>query len=129
MMNFLYRELSSDIIKAAYEVYNTLGYGLLEKLYERALIIALEERNLKVETQKPYEAFFHNKSIGVFYTDLVVENRVIVEIKSTQKFQPDHFAQLNNYLKITDLKLGLLINFGPEKLSVKRVINARFINV
>ncbi len=107
-------ELSGRIIKAFYAVYNTLGYGFLEKIYHNSMIIQLVDDGLVVETQKPIAVFFGNKVVGTFSADLVVEDKIILELKAKESLHPAHEAQLTNYLRATDVELGLLFNFGKQ---------------
>ena len=109
-----HREVTDAIIGAFYDVYNELGYGFLESVYREAMIVALRSKNLAVEREKPVEVFFRGVSIGYFRIDLVVGNCVIVELKSARTLDGSHEAQLLNYLKATELELGLLLNFGPR---------------
>lgn len=114
--------LTFEIIGAAMEVHKVLGPGLLERVYEDAICIELEERQLKFERQKPIEVNYKRRAIGNLIADLIVENRVIVELKSVETILPIHEAQLLTYLKLTNLSVGLLINFNVPVLldGVKR---------
>jgi GxxExxY protein len=107
-------EITDAIIGVFYDVYNELGYGFLESVYREAMIVALRSKNLAVEREKSVEVFFRGVSIGHFRTDLVVGNCVIVELKSARTLDGSHEAQLLNYLKATELEVGLLLNFGPR---------------
>ena len=115
--------LTYQIIGAAIEVHRVLGPGLLEILYEEALCIELEERNLEYERQKHVAIGYKGRTIGSFYVDIIVENRVILELKSVKQLAPVHEAQLICYLRLTNLNTGLLINFNVETLKqgVKRM--------
>ncbi len=114
-------ELIKTIIDAAYKVRSFFLPGYLESIYENALIIELEDLGLKVQSQKPLSVTYKNKNIGEFKIDLLVEDCVIIEIKSVNKIIPAHEMQLVNYLSITGINDGLIINFGNlEKLEVKR---------
>jgi GxxExxY protein len=117
----LYEEVTSKIIKAFYNVYNTLGTGFLENVYEKALLIELKEFGLKVEPQKEIEVFYKNKVVGKYRADIVVENKIIIELKAVSQILELHKAQLINYLKATNYRLGFLVNFG-DKLEFKRII-------
>ena len=121
MSDFKHKELSEKIISAFYKVYNTLGYGFLEKVYENALKIELEEMGVTAEAQHPIKVSYAGKIIGEYYADLLVEDFIIVEIKAAKNLSAEHEAQLLNYLKATDKEVGLLINFGP-KAEVKRKV-------
>ena len=107
-------EITDQIICSFYNVYNQLGYGFLEKVYEKALVIELEEVGLSVVNQHPIKVMYKGFCIGDYKCDLFVEYSVIIEIKATRVFLPEHEAQLLNYLKATDIEVGLLLNFGPE---------------
>ncbi len=107
-------DLTEVIIECFYDVYNTLGYGFLEKVYENALNISLTERGLKIQSQAPVKVFFHGQEVGHYFADLLVNDLVIVEVKSVQRIAEEHQAQLLNYLKATGLEVGLLLNLGPK---------------
>jgi len=115
-VNFKHSEITEKIIKAYYKVYNTLGFGFLEKVYENALIIELTEMGLTAEKQKQIKVYYENKEVGVYFADIVVENVVIVELKAAESICEEHEFQLINYLKATEIEVGLLLNFGikPE---------------
>ena len=108
--------LTYQIIGAAIEVHRALGPGLLENVYENALCVELAERNLQYYQQKPIQVDYKGHDIGNLIVDIMVENRVIVELKSVKQITPLHTAQLIGYLKLTDLRTGLLINFNVETL-------------
>jgi len=101
MQGYLYEEVTGQVIGAAFEVYKKLGYGFLEKVYERALIVELEEKGLKLEAQKPVQISYKGKVVGDYITDLLVDDKVIVELKAEKEYNPKHEAQLINYLKAT----------------------------
>lgn len=119
---FLHKELTYQIIGAAFEVQKVLGYGFLEKVYENALIQELQLRGIRVATQYPIKVEYKGVEVGDYYADMIVENKVIVELKTGKTFNPIHEAQLLNYLKATETKVGLLINFGEEKCEHKRLV-------
>ena len=123
MMNVDYKhsEITELIIRAFYDVYNTLGYGFLEKVYENALSIELREQDIKVEQQAPIKVNYRDKIVGEYFADLIIEDSVIVEIKAAKQFAVEHEAQLLNYLKATPFEVGLLLNFGP-KPEIKRKV-------
>ena len=119
-------ELSNLIIGCAIEVHRTLGPGLLESVYENCLLYELEEKGIFVERQVELPIEYKDKNLEVGYKiDLLVENKVIIELKSVKEIQPIHVAQLMTYLKLSDKKLGLLINFNEVKLvdGLKRIAN------
>ena len=115
-----YEELTHKIIGAAYKVFNTLGFGFLESIYKKAMIIELAKNNLKVEAEKPLKVYYDNQIIGDFYIDLYIEEKVVVELKSVETFVKQHEVQLVNYLQGLQKDIGLLINFGPSGVDVKR---------
>lgn len=112
--NFLHSTLTGAILKAFYKVYNTLGYGFLEKVYENAMMIELDNMFFHVVQQQPIKVFYEEQVIGKYFADLLVENKVIVELKACQTLAPEHEAQLLNYLRATEIEVGLLLNFGEE---------------
>jgi GxxExxY protein len=118
---YLHKELTETIIKAFYKVYNTLGFGFLEKVYENALSIELLEMGLNVERQKHLKVYYGKHLVGDYYPDLVVEDVVIVELKAMDTISPSCEAQLLNYLRATVIEVGLLLNFGI-KPEIKRRI-------
>lgn len=118
-----FKELTEKIIKAFYKVYNTLGYGFLEKVYENALLLELKTMNISAVSQSPIRVFYQEKVVGEYYADIMVENKVILEIKATKGIDAKHEAQLLNYLKATDIEVGLLLNFGLEPGIKRKVFN------
>jgi GxxExxY protein len=121
MSSYKYEEITGQIIDAAYTVHNKLGYGFLEKVYHNSLVIELRKRNLLVEPEKPVEVNYDGQVVGEYFADIVVDNKVIVEVKATDKHNPVFEAQLLNYLKATGLEVGLVINFGTS-VNVKRMV-------
>ena len=115
-----YEELTHKIIGYAYKVFNELGFGFLEIVYKKAMIIELAKNNLKVEAEKPLKVYYDNQVVGDFYIDLFVEDLLAVELKSVQNLAKDHEVQLVNYLNALKKDIGLLINFGPTGVDVKR---------
>ncbi len=113
--------LTEKIIGLFYDVYNELGPGFLESVYEEALLIALQEVGLHTGRQVPIPVWFRGHKIGDFYADLVVENTVVLELKTARNIDPTHEAQLLHYLKATTFELGLILNFGP-KPQVRRLL-------
>ena len=114
-------DVTGKIITAYYTVYNTLGPGFAEKVYENALAFELRESGCRVETQKPIEVYYHGQQVGEYFTDMLVDNVVIVELKAVKTLLKEHEAQLLNYLKATLIEVGLLLNFGPEPQFRRRV--------
>ena len=111
---YKHAEITDKIIAAFYKVYNTLGYGFLEKVYENAMVIELCKQGLDVTAQAPITVFYECKVVGEYFADLVVANAVIIELKAAKDLADEHEAQLLNYLKATPYEVGLLLNFGPE---------------
>lgn len=122
MEKYPYQDITEKIIRCCYNVYDELGSGFLESVYEKSLLKELSEYGLYCESQKPINVYFKDTLAGEFRADLIVERNVLVEIKSISTLQKIHEAQLINYLKATKIKIGLLINFG-NKLEFKRRIN------
>lgn len=114
-------EITDKIIKAFYKVYNTLGYGFLEKVYENAMVIELRKMGLQVSQQKRVKVYYEKEVVGDYYSDLLVENSVISELKASKSLCEADECQLINYLKATDIEVGLLFNFG-EKAEFRRKI-------
>jgi GxxExxY protein len=117
--DFKYKELTERIIKIFYRVYNKLGYGFLEKIYENAMMIEFRREGISAVPQSPIKVFYEGEIIGEYYADILVDNKVIVEIKAAKCLVEENEAQLLNYLKATDIEVGLLLNFGT-KPEVKR---------
>ena len=115
-----YEELTHKIIGAAYKVFNQLGFGFLESVYKKAMLIELTKNNLKVEAEKSLRVYYDNQIVGDFYIDLYVEDKVVVELKSVETLAKQHEVQLVNYLQGLQKDIGLLINFGPSGVEVKR---------
>jgi len=110
----LHGEITELIIKAFFKVYNTLGYGFLEKVYENAMRIELSKMGLNVLQQKNIKVFYEADQVGDYFADLLINDLIIVELKAAENICEEHEAQLLNYLKATDIEVGLLLNFGKE---------------
>ncbi len=117
----LHGDITEKIIEAFYAVYNTLGYGFLEKVYENSMIIKLKQYGFNVEKQKKIKVYFEGNIVGEYFADLAVNNKIILELKVTETLCDEHKYQLINYLKATNMEVGLLLNFG-KKPEFKRVI-------
>jgi len=117
----IHEERTSKIIGAFYTVYNTLGHGFLEKVYENALAIELRRQGMVAEQQKRIEVFYNGQRVGDYYADVVVDGCVVLELKAAEALAPEHEAQLINYLKGTDVEVGLLLNFGPKPRFIRRI--------
>jgi GxxExxY protein len=113
-------EITDAVIGCSFDVINELGSGFLESVHEKALLLALRQRGLTVESQKPLNVFFRGVCVGDFYADLVVDGKVIVELKAVKTLLPEHQAQIINYLKATGIEVGLLINFGNPRFEFRR---------
>ena len=121
LQDIKYKELTEKIIKIFYKVYNKLGYGFLEKIYENAMIIEFRREGIPAVAQSPIKVSYEDEVIGEYYADILSDDRVIVEIKATRTLALEHEAQLLNYLKATDIEVGLLLNYGP-KPEIKRKV-------
>ncbi|PKN91980.1 MAG: GxxExxY protein [Chloroflexi bacterium HGW-Chloroflexi-6] len=117
----LYEEITSDIIQAFYQVYNTLGYGFLEKVYENSLSKELAKRGHIIKQQVPIQVFYDGDAVGEYFADILVDDKIIIELKAAEEIAKAHEAQLVNYLKATGIQVGLVLNFGP-KAEFKRKI-------
>jgi GxxExxY protein len=113
--------LTNQIIGAFFKVYNTLGYGFLEKVYENALVLELRNVGLKVEQQQPILVYYDSQAVGEYFADIVVNETVIIELKAVRQVLREHEAQLLNYLKATRFEVGLLLNFGPRAEHKRKV--------
>jgi GxxExxY protein len=116
-----HQDLTGRIIQCVYKVHNTLGFGFLENVYQNALLIELEKKGLKAVRETPIQVSYEGMVVGEYVADILVEDRIILELKSVKELHPAHEAQLINYLKATRLEVGLLINFG-ERVDIKRKI-------
>ena len=116
-------KVTEQIINAAFAVSNALGNGFLEKVYENSLCIELKKRNIRFDQQKPVNVYYGDEVVGEYYADLLVEDIVVVELKTVNRIAEMHEAQLIHYLKATNKKIGLLLNFANPKLEIKRMVN------
>ena len=122
MKDFKYADLTDKIIGACYKVYNTLGSGFLESVYENSLIIELKKLGLLIESQKSIQVFYVDQEVGYFIADIIVEDKIILELKAIKELAKIHEVQLVNYLTATGKDVGLLINFGSKEVQVKRKV-------
>jgi GxxExxY protein len=123
MGNLLYEDLTERIRQAAFEVHKYFGNGFLEKVYENALTYKLRQNDIQCDQQVPVKVYFENDLIvGEYFADLLVENKIVIELKAIETIDKIHYVQLKNYLKATKYRLGLLINFGRPVLMFKRII-------
>ncbi|REG91191.1 GxxExxY protein [Flavobacterium aquicola] len=121
MANFLHKSLSDSILKAYYEVYNELGYGFLEKVYQNAMYLELKSKGFKVEAQKQIKVYYKSQIVGEYFADIIVDDSITLELKACECLMDEHQAQLLNYLKATKVEIGMLLNFGTEP-EFKRLI-------
>ncbi len=116
-----HKELTDPILNTFYDVYNELGYGFVEKVYQNAMYFALQDIGLKVEAQQRIKVYFRGREVGDFFADLVVNDLVILELKATASLIELHEVQLVNYLKATPIEVGLLLNFGKEPVFERKI--------
>ena len=120
-MELIEKELSNRVIRVFYDVYNTLGYGFLEKVYQNAMFIELRANGMEVTPQKQIFVYYKGTKVGEYYADLVVEKRLILELKASEVFVEENEWQLLNYLRSTDMEVGLLLNFGKKPVFKRKV--------
>jgi len=125
-MDLLHKEITEKIIKCYYKVYNTLGYGFLEKIYENAFALELQQNGLDVKCHFPIKVYYENKIVGEYYADIVVNNLIIIELKASTCLLEEHECQLINYLRATEIELGLLLNFGKEAEYKRKVFMNKY---
>ena len=113
-MNLLHKDTTDIILKSFYKVYNNLGYGFLEKVYENALLYELRNQGLDCEKQKPLKVYYEQIQVGEYYADIIVNECIILELKAAESIAEEHEFQLINYLKATEIEIGLLLNFGKN---------------
>lgn len=117
-----FEELTEKIIGCAYEVYNQLNFGHLESVYEQSLLVELNRKGLEAEHQVPLSVCYKGENVGEFIADVIVDNKVILELKSVEAIHDKHEVQLVNYLTATEKDVGLLINFGPDGVTLQRKV-------
>lgn len=127
--NYLHSEITSVIIKSFYKVYNQLGYGFLEKVYQNSLLIELRKLQLECQPLFPIEVFYEHCKVGFYIADIIVNNLVIIEIKAAECLCGEHEAQLINYLKATDIEVGILLNFGKKPEFKRKVFSKEYKNL
>lgn len=125
-MALLHKEITEKIIKAYYKVYNTLGYGFLEKVYENAMAIELRKMGLEVKCQYPITVYYESEIVGEYFADLIVNDIVVIVLKASKSLLEEHECQLINYLKATKIELGLVLNFGKEAEYKRKVFMNKF---
>jgi GxxExxY protein len=117
----LEQKLSNQVIQCYFKVYNTLGYGFLEKVYENALYLELSNNGLSCKRQCPIKVFYKEVIVGEYFADIIVEDRIILELKAAESLALEHEYQLINYLKATKIEIGILLNFGREPKFVRKI--------
>ncbi len=115
-----HEETTRRVIGCAFRVHNALGFGFLESVYEKSLLIELAKEGIRADSQRPVSVYYDGQKVGIFFADILVEGEIIIELKSVRQLAPAHEVQLVNYLTATKLDIGLLLNFGPSKVEVKR---------
>lgn len=120
--NIIYKDLSYKIVELALEVHNELGCGFLEKVYENALMILLEKEGIPAKQQAPADVCFQGKVVGQYFADILVDNKIILELKTVDTIANVHKAQVLNYLRATGIKLGLILNFAKPRFEYKRLV-------
>lgn len=124
--NYKHSAITEKIIGAFFKVYNTLGYGFLEKVYENSMIEELSKNGLSAVAQQPIKVYYEGKEVGSYFADLLVEGSVVVELKAAEFIADEHEAQLLNYLRATNYEVGLLLNFGKEAKFKKKIFSNRY---
>jgi GxxExxY protein len=120
--NIIYQDLSYQIMGAIFEVHKELGPGFLESVYEKALLLELTSRGMKVDVEKVFDLTYKGKKIGTHRLDLIIEDKIVVKLKTVEGFAPHHTAQLLSYLKASGHRLGILVNFSRAKVESRRVV-------
>ncbi len=123
--DLIYPELCFQIVGVLYEVYNELGYGHSEKIYQKAVAIALEKEDLEFSKEKYYPLMFKGKKIGSGFFDFLIEEKIVLELKKGDRFVKAHIDQVNEYLVANNLKLGILAYFAPRNIHYKRIVNLK----
>lgn len=126
--NYKYSDLTDKMIRAYYNVYNRLGYGFLEKVNENAMMMELPKFGLECINQYPIKVYYDEKPIGDYYADIIVNSLIIIELKAAESLCEEHECQLINYLKATELEVGILFNFGKEPQFKRKVLTKEFKN-
>ena len=124
--NCKHSDITSKIIKAYYNVYNKLGFGFLEKVYEKSMLIELNKFGFNCERQFPIKVYYDKDEVGEYFADILVENSVIIELKAAESLCHEHEAQLINYLKATEIEVGILLNFGKEPEFKRKVFSSEY---
>ncbi|MFZ4543734.1 MAG: GxxExxY protein [Saprospiraceae bacterium] len=122
----IHEKLSNELIGIFYHVYSNLGHGFLEKVYQNSMYIELSNRNYQVETNKMMKVYYKGREVGLYYADLVVNDTIIIELKAHEQITPRDEAQLLNYLRATEIELGLLLNFGLKPQFTRKIFSNKF---
>lgn len=117
----LHKEITDQILRAFFNVYNTLGYGFLEKVYENSMLIELRKMGLDTQRQVPIKVYYAEQIVGEYYADLIVNDKIIIELKAAENLCEEHEFQLINYLKATEIEVGLLLNFGKKPQFARKI--------
>jgi len=125
-MDLLHKELTEKIIKSYYKVYNILGYGFLEKVYENAMAIELRKMGFEVKCQYPITVFYESEIVGEYFADIIINDMIVIELKASSILLEEHECQLINYLKATHIELGLLMNFGKVAEYKRKIFMNKF---
>jgi len=123
---YIHNETTEEIIRCFYKVYNTLGYGFLERVYLNAMMIELHEVGFQVQKEKAVLVFYNQKEVGFYLPDIIVDNKVIIELKASEMLSEVHEYQLLNYLKATKIEVGLLLNFGKEAQIRRKIFQNKY---
>lgn len=126
MKTFPHQKLTKSLIGIYYDIYNELGYGFLEKVYHNAMLIELKLRGYEFESQKKIEVIYKKEIVGDYIPDIIINNSVIIELKCVEYMVESHEAQLLNYLKATDIEVGLLLNFGKDPQFIRKIFTNDF---
>lgn len=124
--DYKHYQITDLVLKSFFSVYNALGYGFLEKVYENAMVVELKKFDLNVQQQVPINVYYEDIEVGFYIADLVINNLVIVELKAAESICLEHEAQLTNYLRATDKEVGLLLNFGRNAQFKRKILDNEF---
>lgn len=127
--NYKYSDITEVIIKAFFNVYNKLGYGFLEKVYENSMMIELKKFGLNCEKQKQINVFYDGQNVGEYFTDILVNDCIIIELKAAESLCEEHECQLVNYLKASSVEVGMLLNFGKKPQFKRKVFTSEYKNL
>jgi GxxExxY protein len=118
----LHKDLSYKIVGLAMQIHSELGFGFLEKVYENSMMVLFRRENIMAKQQAPISVSFEGEIVGDYYADILIEDKIILELKAIEKITDAHKAQVLNYLKATGLKLAIIINFGKQRLEYERIV-------